>query len=171
MEAPFFANNPSPRTATAVEDNHPHSALGAMAWLMKHAEYHRGWDLQAINIDIVPPIVLGQYRIYRSALSEPVGFVTWAYVSEEVKSALVARLRPMTWSDWNSGELLLFNDFVAPFGHGREIVDDLRSNLFANQVGFSLRRNTSGGVRRVNRWEGKRRRPSQQMTHDATKYI
>lgn len=161
MKASQFASNSALRSATAVEDNHPHSALGVMAWLMKHSEYHRNWDLRAVNIDIVPPIVLGQYRIYCSAQSEPVGFVTWAYVGEEVKSALVANLRPMTWSDWNSGDLLLFNDFVAPFGHGREIVDDLRSNLFADHSGFSLRRNALGGVRKVNRWEGKRRRPNQ----------
>lgn len=159
MKPGEIASNSPPQNATAVEDNHPHSALGAMVWLMKHAEYHQNWDLRAINIDIVPPIVLGQYRIYCSAQSEPVGFVTWGYVSEEVKSALVANRRPMTWSDWNSGDLLLFNDFVAPFGHGREIVGDLRSNMFAGQSAFSLRRNAFGGVRKVNRWKGKPKRP------------
>jgi cytolysin-activating lysine-acyltransferase len=134
--------------------SHPHGALGAMAWLMQHADYHRRWSLHAVNVDIVPAIVLGQYRIYHTPEGEPIGFVTWAYVNDEVKDILIHRRRPMTQADWRSGDLLMFNDFVAPFGHGRWIVNELRSTLFANNVAFSLRRQLGGGVRKVNRWEG-----------------
>lgn len=141
-------------TWAAHDFSHPHSALGAMAWLMQHADYHRRWSLQDINVDIVPAIVLGQYRIYHTPEGEPIGFVTWAYVSEEVKDILIHRRRAMEKVDWNSGDMLMFNDFVAPFGHGRWMVNELRSSLFADEVAFSLRRSHGGGVRKINRWEG-----------------
>lgn len=141
-------------TWQATDFSHPHSRLGAMLWLMQYAPYHSQWALHDLEVDILPPMALGQYRLYHTPEGEPFGFVTWAYVSEEVKDILVERKRPMQWSDWTSGELLMFNDFVAPFGHGRWMVNELRSTLFANSVAFSLRRSQEGGVRKINRWEG-----------------
>lgn len=138
--------------------SHPHSALGAMAWLMQHADYHRRWSLHAVNVDIVPAIVVGQYRIYHTPEGDPIGFVTWAYVRKEVKDILIHRRRPMTQEDWRSGDLLMFNDFVAPFGHGRWIVNELRSTLFADSEAFSLKRNVDGAVLKVFRWQGKSHR-------------
>lgn len=145
--------------------SHPHSALGAMAWLMQHADYHRRWSLHAVNVDIVSAIVLGQYRIYHTSEGEPIGFVTWAYVSNEVKDILVHRRRPMTREDWRSGDLLMFNDFVAPFGHGRWIVNELRSTLFADREAFSLKRATDGSILKVFRWQGKSHRQQTQGLH------
>lgn len=149
----------------AHDFSHPHSALGAMAWLMQHADYHRRWSLHAVNVDIVPAIVLGQYRIYHTPEGEPIGFVTWAYVSEDVKDTLIHRRRPMTQADWRSGDLLMFNDFVAPFGHGRWIVNELRSTLFVNSTAFSLKRGVDGAVLKVFRWQGKSHRQQTRATH------
>jgi cytolysin-activating lysine-acyltransferase len=141
-------------TWQVTDFSHPHSILGAMLWIMQYAPYHSQWALHDLEVDILPPIALGQYRLYHTPDGEPFGFVTWAYVSEAVKDILVKRKRPMEWNDWNSGELLMFNDFVAPFGHGRWMVRELRSTLFADRVAFSLRRDLDGKVRKINRWEG-----------------
>ena len=140
-------------TWQATDFSHPHSTLGAILWLMQHAPYHSQWALHDLEVDILPPMALGQYRLYHTPEGEPFGFVTWAYVSEEVKDILVERKRPMQRNDWTSGELLMFNDFVAPFGHGRWMVQDLRKNCFAGDTAaFSLRRTLQGSVRKVNRW-------------------
>jgi cytolysin-activating lysine-acyltransferase len=58
----------------------------------------------------------------------------------------------MQWDDWNSGDLLLFNDFVAPFGHTREILKDLRNLEWPHKTAFSLRRAQDGSVKKVNHW-------------------
>jgi cytolysin-activating lysine-acyltransferase len=75
----------------------------------------------------------------------------WAAV-ENGKDKLVNQGGQMQWDDWNSGDLLLFNDFVAPFGHTKEILKDLRSQTWPHEIAFSLRRAEDGSVKKVNYW-------------------
>lgn len=153
-------------TWDANDFSHPHSALGAMAWLMAHAEYHSRWNCHDVNTDIVPPVVLGQFQLYHTEAGEPVGFATWAFVSEEVKDALINRSRPMQFDDWRSGDLLMFNDFVAPFGHGRWMVNHLRGGRFADRNGFSLGRSLDGAIRKIYAWRGKNLRHAPEQGRD-----
>ena len=134
---------------------HPHCALGAMLFLMEHSEYHRRWRLQALNTDIVPAIKLEQYRIFHTPKGSLIGFVTWANVSSEVKDVITQRRRPMLYSDWCSGTILMFNDFIAPFGHARLIVNELRSSVFADREAFSLKRGADGSILKIFHWRGK----------------
>ena len=48
--------------------------------------------------------------------------------------------------------LALFNDFVAPYGHTRLILKDLRSLEWSHDMAFSLRRNMDGSIAKVNYW-------------------
>jgi hypothetical protein len=89
---------------------------------------------------------------YFDSQQNPVAFVTWSNIIEATKDKLVNQDGQMQWDDWNSGDLLLFNDFVAPFGHTREILKDLRSLEWPNKIAFSLRRAQDGSVKKVNYW-------------------
>jgi len=81
-----------------------------------------------------------------------VAFVTWSNITEATKTKLVEHGGQMEWVDWDNGDLLLFNDFVAPFGHTRVILKDLRSQAWAHEIAFSLRRAKDGSVKKVNYW-------------------
>jgi cytolysin-activating lysine-acyltransferase len=144
-------------TWISTDFSHPHSLMGAVAWLMAHAPYHSQWDLFDFEREIVTPIELKQYRLYHSTNGEPTGFVSWAFISSEVKRSLVNRERPMQLDDWNSGSLLLFYDFIAPFGQSTWIVNDLRCNVFPNEEAFSFRRNLDGSIKKIHKWTGKNR--------------
>lgn len=133
--------------------HHPHTVLGAMAWLMSHSAYHRQWSAHAFNAEIVPAVVLNQFRIYRDTNGEPVGFVTWAFTTQQVRDGLAARTYCLQFKDWRGGDQLLFNDFIAPWGHGRWIANDLRTNLFLNhQSAYSFSRNLDGSIRKIQHW-------------------
>ncbi|GHB50668.1 hypothetical protein GCM10007094_44720 [Pseudovibrio japonicus] len=56
--------------------------------------------------------------------------------------------------DWTDGDQLWCIDFLAPFGHGRQILRDLRSNIFPNEVGKAIRIGKNGTPRGIMKLHG-----------------
>lgn len=133
-----------------------HEALGMMMWLMKHADYHSQWPLWSVDTDIVPALLHGQSKLYFDEHQNPVGFATWAWLDDEAKEQLLANTDPLSVNQWNCGKHLMFADFVAPWGHTRGILNDLRGQVFPNYRAFSLGRNPDGSVRKIYYWKGVR---------------
>lgn len=117
----------------------PSSAvLGEMTWLYSMSELHRTWPIGSIHQWLLPALMHRQYRIYHKG-KKPVGLITWARMSKEVETAYVRNTRSLQPKDWNSGDRLWGLDLVAPFGDGKLIIQDLRTNVFPNDVGRFLR--------------------------------
>ena len=129
-----------------------YSRIGIAALLLEKSPYHSQWPLYDAEIELVPPMHLDQCKFYFDPQQNPVAFVTWSNITQDTKTKLVEHGGQMAWEDWNNGPLLLFNDFVAPFGHTREILKDLRSQEWPNKIAFSLRRAQDGSVKKVNYW-------------------
>ena len=129
-----------------------YSRLGIATLLMEHSPYHKQWPLYDAELELVQPFHLNQCKFYFDHEKNPVAFVTWSSITEVTKDKLVNRGGQMQWEDWDNGDLLLFNDFVAPFGHTREILKDLRSQTWPHEIAFSLRRAEDGSVKKVNYW-------------------
>ena len=144
-------DNQASDTAKAPELDF-YSRLGIATLLMEQSPYHKQWPLYDAETELVPPLHLNQCKFYFDPQQNPVAFVTWSSIAKATKDKLVNHGGQMQWDDWNSGELLLFNDFVAPFGHTREILKDLRSQSWPNKIAFSLRRAKDGSVKKVNYW-------------------
>ena len=126
--------------------------LGMATLLLEQSPYHKQWPLYDAELELVAPLHLNQCKFYFDQQQNPVAFVTWSSITEATKDKLVNQGGQMQWDDWNSGDLLLFNDFVAPFGHTREILKDLRSQTWPHEIAFSLRRAEDGSVKKVNYW-------------------
>ncbi|MHA7878864.1 MAG: toxin-activating lysine-acyltransferase [Saccharospirillum sp.] len=133
-----------------------HQALGMMMWLMSHADYHRAWRLWSVDTDIVPALIHGQCKLYFDDQQNPVGFVTWAWLDDFAKQQVLRNTKPLSIDQWHSGEHLLLNDFVAPWGHAKFIMKDIGTQVFPEYQGFSLRRNADGSIRKFNYWKGAR---------------
>jgi len=150
------ANQPDPQARKQNENSLPeldfYSRLGIATLLMEHSPYHKQWPLYDAELELVPPLHLNQCKFYFDCKQNPVAFVTWSSITEATKDKLVNEGGQMQWDDWNSGDLLLFNDFVAPFGHTREILKDLRGRQWPHSIAFSLRRASDGSVKKVNYW-------------------
>lgn len=129
-----------------------YSSLGTTVSLMMHAPYHSSWLLMDVEREVFPPLIKNQFRIYQDTENNPVGFVSWAAITEEMKNNLVHMSKLMSWEDWDNGDLLIFYDFIAPFGHTRKILKDLRSQEWPYDIAFSLRRDMDGGIAKVNYW-------------------
>jgi cytolysin-activating lysine-acyltransferase len=94
-------------------------------------------------------IELGQFRFFQNAEGVPMGFANWASISDSYKDTLIAGekvdLDKEFWTSglldfWTSGKNLFFPEVIAPYGNFKDVVEDLRINLFEpGQVGFWLR--------------------------------
>lgn len=89
------------------------STLGNAAWLMTMDKQYRERPIREIEALIATPILLRQFKLY-SKDNQPVGFLTWASVSDAVKEK-VETGAPLELADWRSGDNLVVVDVVSPF--------------------------------------------------------
>jgi cytolysin-activating lysine-acyltransferase len=96
--------------------------------LLAQSETHKNWTVEQINRCITPPVNLKQCQgiIEDGKL---VAWCSWGFLSDEKSDKFLTgeyRLQP---NDWRSGNVLVFMDFVAPFGHTQKLYRMCR-NLF-----------------------------------------
>jgi cytolysin-activating lysine-acyltransferase len=104
--------------------------LGEVCWLMSRAPHRRHMFMADLEWLVMPALVLGQARLYRNDKNDPISYVSWATVSDEVNERFksgVARIAP---PEWRSGPHLWIFDIVTPFGGAKESLDTLKKTVF-----------------------------------------
>ena len=56
--------------------------------------------------------------------------------------------------EWQSGEHLFFNDWIAPYGNIRSAMHDIATHVFPHHTATSIRRHQDGSIRKINYWQG-----------------
>lgn len=128
--------------------------LGEATWLLMHAKHQQHYALFQLAALVLTPIKLDQFRIYRGAKG-PVGFVAWAWMSDEASDDYAHDRRLLTPDDIHSGPDLWLIEMVAPFGHLPAIARDLRDRVFPGKIGRSMSRSDCGPPRVVT-WDNRR---------------
>lgn len=127
------------------------TALGMMTAVSSASEY-RIWTVGDIEQYFLPPLLLGQNKVYLDDDGMPLAFVTWALLDEACHNAILSEGRNPAADQWASGDHLWFMDFVAVGVHPISIIRDLQKNHFPGRHAHSIRRDAEGGIRRVCRW-------------------
>ena len=99
--------------------------LGPVVWLYGRDNEKKHLTLADLDWAVQPPIILDQCRLFMSD-KMPLGFITWAYISEDVHQRLLqgnTRLEP---HEWKGGEHLWLIDIVTPFGQFDEMFAELK---------------------------------------------
>jgi cytolysin-activating lysine-acyltransferase len=96
---------------------------------------------------ILPPILLGQCKLYRDG-QRPLAFAAWAYLSEEAEVRLEAGATRLGPSDWKCGDRLWLVNVVATFAAPDAILKDLRETALVAKT-FKLHRATESGDKSV----------------------
>ena len=122
--------------------------IGEVVTLMLGSEMHRGYLINDIGAVFFPPMHLNQFRIYRKG-DRPIGMITWAWLSEEVEKQYVTGKYNLKPKDWNGGDRGWVIDFMAPFGHTKQIVHDLKHNIFPDKVGKAIRMTPDGKIKGI----------------------
>jgi cytolysin-activating lysine-acyltransferase len=120
------------------------SAIGIALMLATKSKNHQFLFASDFEWLILPAISLKQYKVFRSKKSEPIAFVTWAKVSEDVEKRLLNGHIKLAPKDWKSGDKLVLIDVIAPFGGSKEILKQLHDSEFKETTAHFLQRDADG---------------------------
>jgi len=98
-------------------------------WLMSRSKAHSHVTMGDMEWLVLPPIILKQARIFRDAKQDPIAFMSWALVSDEVDQRLKRGGQKLAPSEWNSGQNFWIIDLVTPFGDALPILEVIHSVL------------------------------------------
>lgn len=90
------------------------SALGQAVWLMTMSADHKEKPIKALEAEVLPAILLQQFKLYSKG-KQPVAFLTWATVTDEIKKRFDAGDTSLEIQDWRSGNNIIILDCVSPF--------------------------------------------------------
>jgi hemolysin-activating ACP:hemolysin acyltransferase len=148
-----FPLDPSSLSQSSSEWEVEHK-LGCIVDLLASSAYHQKMTLGAyLEEDVLPPLRLDYFRVFYHEV--PVGLVTWGFVDERRLAEILTGQSTITSDDWDSGNRLMIHDVVTAKGHLGKVMRHMKSEVFPDQVGFSIRRAADGSIQRVNRWKGK----------------
>lgn len=106
--------------------------IGPIMWLFVHHPVKRHAFASDLEWMVMPPLVLDQAKLYMKGMA-PLGFASWAFVSDEVQQRLAAGHGKLAPHEWKSGKHLWLIDIIAPFGGTDDVIKDLREKVFPTQ--------------------------------------
>lgn len=128
------------------------AAVGHACVLMAASKGHKYLFMGDLDWACVPAIATNQYKVW-SRGPMPVGFASWAMVSDEVDKRIsetgVPKLRP---AEWNSGEICWLMDILAPFGGGEQMIQELRQGALSGKKIKTLQPAPDGSGMAVVEW-------------------
>ncbi|MBZ3269597.1 toxin-activating lysine-acyltransferase [Xanthomonas perforans] len=124
------------------------------------------YALACVKVWLYPPILMRQIRFFYDYRGQPIGYVTWAFLSDDVVDKLKHDPRFILHdSEWNEGCNVWIMDFVAISGYARDLVGKLAESEFLDcALVKSARRRTDGTLGRVSNW--RRRSIGEAPVHD-----
>ena len=131
-----------------------HQLIGEISMLMLHSELHKRYIINDIGAVILPPINLNQFRVYKIK-EKPVGFIAWAMLNPELGKKYSQERYSLQLDDWQTGNEVWITDFLAPFGHAKEIINDIKQ-IYPNTIAHSIRVDAKGQLQKINKWIGKK---------------
>jgi len=108
-------------------DQAPNPLASAIA-LMTVSAPHRHLFISDLEWALLPPIALRQCRVFVKD-GRPVGFASWAFVSDEVDARLRTGQTKLKPAEWKSGDRCWLIDLIAPFGGAPEFVKTLTNGV------------------------------------------
>lgn len=123
--------------------------IGSLTSLMFRSPLHQRYKISDINDRFIPALIHNQYRYYEIN-GNPIGFVNWAWLNDETEEKFKTGNYVLALSEWKLGNNLWFPEFIAPFGHARLIVRDLRTNIFVKGTpAKSFKVNNDGSLKSI----------------------
>lgn len=106
--------------------------LGPIVWLMMQQSATRHTLLSELEWRVMPALMLKQAKLYMREES-PLAYVSWARLSDEVAARYRQAPHHLTASDWNSGDQIWLIDLLTPFGGAKDLLEELRREVFPDQ--------------------------------------
>ena len=130
------------------------TALGMTIQQLSKTPYHQQFNLSYyLPVEILPALTAMQHMCFCDIEGVPLGLVTWAWLAERTKNAVHKTGRALGMQEWVGGGNLFFNDWITDKRAFKAAMKFMIRDMFSDQrTASSLRRNTGGSVRKINRW-------------------
>jgi len=118
-----------PRSTDTSQPQNPARFMpvaGAVMLLSRQCEIQACYRVAQLFDRVWPSLMRGHYCLYTEANGRPVGFCNWIMVSQAVLDEYLETNRAIKPEDWDSGDIPFFPEMIAPQGHLRQIIADLR---------------------------------------------
>ena len=122
------------------------STLGAISILAMKSTTHKYIFLSDYEWLILPAIATKQFALFRSSKNEPIAFISWASISDEVEKRLTDKSGKLQPADWKSGNNIYIIDIISPFGPSKDLLKQLNDKQFKGKDVKILRPKKEGGV-------------------------
>lgn len=107
--------------------------FGEIAFLSFYSDLYGEWSARSIAKSFEPPVYLKQFTVYR-AKNVPRGIVTWAMLDKKTEKKHILGKGLDEFDEWRSGNQLWIMDIMAPWGHGGEIIENIKSTIQEDSV-------------------------------------
>ena len=104
------------------------STLGAISLLAMKSQSHKYLFTADLEWLVVPAVAQKQFRLFRNNKNEPVAFVSWANIDDEIEARLLSGSLKLQPRDWNGGKKKYIIDIISPFIAVREVLKELKEN-------------------------------------------
>jgi len=106
------------------------SAIGAICLLAAKSDSHKHLFASDYEWLIFPAIKMRQFLILRNKKGEPIAFVSWAFVNDDIEKRLLKGSLKLKPSEWKSGDKMYIIDIISPFISNTDILAQLSDNNF-----------------------------------------
>ena len=109
------------------------STIGQAVWMMTMSEEHRDMPISVVESLIAPAIYLKQFRLY-SKKNQPVAFLVWASVTDEVKTRIESGNKLLELAEWRGGTHIIIVECISPFNPPEKFTKNFLSEANNAQV-------------------------------------
>lgn len=106
--------------------------LGHITWLWMNSPLHKHWPVHLLTVNVMPALQHQQFFLLMQD-NLPVAYCSWAKLSLDKEVKYILDTNSLTLEDWISGDRYWFIDWIAPFGHTKDLYKQMRSR-FPNQL-------------------------------------
>ncbi|MFC5437308.1 toxin-activating lysine-acyltransferase [Rhodanobacter umsongensis] len=125
-------------------------ALGAVSAVMMRSPEYCQYPIACLAEWIRPALLLDQYHLFHDEGGNLVGYMTWAFLAEDVEQRLLHDPAVLFHlSEWNEGDRLWIMDFVVLNHDLRPCLDVARARFAGLGEVRWLRRREDGSIRKV----------------------
>ena len=132
------SNNQTKTDAKSSDINIPNyiameSAIGSVLLIASKSLAHKYIFTGDYEWMIIPPIATKQFVLFRNKNNEPIAFVSFASINDEVEKRLLGGSKKLAPADWSSGKKFYIIDVISPFAPASQISKELSENQFKNK--------------------------------------
>lgn len=111
-----------PKDSILRDDKTFASVMGNAVWLMTMSKAHRDLPIRTVEELLSPAILLRQFRLFSKG-KQPLAFLIWASVSDEVKARIEAGDKKLDLEEWRSGSNIVVIDCISPMAPAQKFID------------------------------------------------